>query len=108
MSSEVTYNNYIQPACLPDPSLSVYPTRANSSVWAAGWGDLSFNGNSPSKLMNVKMTYYDGSMCSLVSVQNPKNWTTQICAGEYAGGKDTCQGWYTNKYKILSLESTFF
>jgi secreted trypsin-like serine protease len=21
-----------------------------------------------------------------------KNWNTQICAGEYAGGKDTCQG----------------
>ena len=20
------------------------------------------------------------------------NWNTQICAGEYAGGKDTCQG----------------
>ncbi len=21
-----------------------------------------------------------------------KNWDTQICAGEYNGGKDTCQG----------------
>jgi secreted trypsin-like serine protease len=29
-------------------------------------------------------------MCSKVS--SGKNWDSQICAGEYNGGKDSCQG----------------
>ncbi len=43
-------------------------------------------------LKNVKITVYNSSMCSQVYPEVNKNWNTQICAGEYSGGKDTCQG----------------
>lgn len=64
--------------------------------------------------MNVKITSYNSSMCSLVFPNVKKNWDAQICAGiilnffffywfkfilfkfenkgEYSGSKDTCQG----------------
>jgi len=38
------------------------------------------------------MNIYSSSSCASVSPGTLKNWNSQICAGEIAGGKDTCQG----------------
>ena len=43
-------------------------------------------------MKNVKLTVYNSSSCNNVYPSTTKNWNTQVCAGEYAGGKDTCQG----------------
>ena len=43
-------------------------------------------------LQNVNLTIYNPTYCQYVSSSKTKNWNSQICAGEYAGGKDTCQG----------------
>ncbi len=58
-----------------------------------GWGHTTYEGSSPSKLNNVKLTVYSNTTyCSKVSPFAAKNWNKQLCAGEIAGGKDTCQG----------------
>ena len=50
---------------------------------------MSAGGSQPNTLYNVKLTAYPPSYCSNY---NTYEWNSQICAGEYAGGKDTCQG----------------
>ncbi|CAF0947204.1 unnamed protein product [Brachionus calyciflorus] len=92
LAKEVEFTNKIQPSCLPDSSIQNYPTKSNIDSWAVGWGALYENGPISPKLQNVRLTIYNSSMCSLVGEGSRKNWNTQICAGEYLGGKDTCQG----------------
>lgn len=57
-----------------------------------GFGTLSQGGSLPTQLYNVVINLYDGSQCDQVLPDVKKNWTTQLCAGDLAGGKDTCQG----------------
>lgn len=44
-------------------------------------GTTTSGGQVSTVLMNVLLNYYDGSACNQVSVGNPRNFTTQICAG---------------------------
>ena len=76
LSSEVSFNNNIQIACLPRLLSSTYP-GTNVDVYAAGWGTLSSGGDTPDNLNNVKITAYDASYCSNVGLLN----AGQICAG---------------------------
>ena len=43
-------------------------------------------------LYNVKLTAYPPSYCENYDYYFKNDWISQICAGEYSGGKDTCQG----------------
>lgn len=91
-------NKFVQLACLPDPSIKIYPTKQNIEAYAIGWGDVSERGYSPNSLHNVLITIYNNSMCSNVSTDR-NDWDTQVCAGEWLGGKDTCQG--TIKHTVI-------
>ncbi len=51
-------------------------------------GTTSSGGSTATLLQNVKLTVYNNSICSNYGNLN----NHQLCAGEYAGGKDTCQG----------------
>lgn len=53
-------------------------------------GTTSSGGSTSNILLNARITVYGPSQCSTVS--GVKFWNGQICAGEYAGEKDTCQG----------------
>lgn len=101
LAEPVTLNNYVQIACLPDPSIKNYPTKSDIDAYAIGWGAVYEGGYIPDSLRNVVITIYNNSMCSNVST-NPNDWDSQICAGEWLGGKDTCQG-NTNRFLILGL-----
>lgn len=68
-----------------------------------GWGALSYGGQTSSKLRNVKITVYEGNLCSNVISYYPKNWSSQICAGETNGGKDSCQGDSGNSLFVSDL-----
>ncbi|CAF0860178.1 unnamed protein product [Brachionus calyciflorus] len=87
----IEFNQYIQPACLPR-STEKYPDKINISAWAVGWGATGFGGSTVQKLRNVKLTVYDEKLCANVISLFEKNWSSQMCAGEYLGGRDTCQG----------------
>lgn len=91
LEKPVELKDEIQVACLPDTIQKKYPAE-NKDSWTVGWGKLSADGDQPDELYNVKLTTYNSSMCSRVAYGVPKNWNAQMCAGEYAGGKDSCQG----------------
>lgn len=93
LAREVELNDYVQIACLPNPKLKVYPTKTNISAYALGWGVLDYDLQTfPQSLQNVVITIYNGSLCENSTEGMHPNWDSQICAGEYDGGKDTCQG----------------
>lgn len=78
----------VQPFCLP-PSSSFGPSL-NTTAFIADWGLLSEKVSQPLYLQNTKVNYYhNGKECHRLSQFNA---ATQICAGEYLGGKDSCQG----------------
>lgn len=113
LSKPIQFNEYIQPACLPNPSYgTVYPTTT-MDAYVAGWGFLSLtNFNAPYILQNVAISILSSTDCSIL-----QNSTTQICAGTLAGGKGLClldfgDGLYIydssiSKYVLVGLASYF-
>lgn len=98
MPYDVTLNKYIQVACLPQQTSSSYPST-NSSAWIVGWGLTQEDGVVSRLLKNAKVTIYDGDQYCLN--YNPYiDWNKQICAGEYNGGVDTCQGDSGKKFSL--------
>ena len=87
----MTLNEYVQVACLPDPSQLVYPIRNEIEAYIAGWGRMS-DGYYASRLQNTIITIYHNSVCSNVNSNITKNWTVQMCAGNIMGGIDSCYG----------------
>lgn len=93
LAQPVELDTNVQVACLPDPNTKMYPKESNIEAYAVGWGTTEEGGFLPEYLQNVVLRIYNGSTCENASAQINPNWDTQICAGEYKGGKDTCQGW---------------
>ena len=90
LKDEVDLNNYIQTACLPSVDTTDY-----NYAYAVGWGTKEYQGSAADVLQNVKLTVYDGgNNCQMYEITD---WTSQICAGDLTGKKDTCQG-YINQY----------
>ena len=84
----VQLNEFIQPACLPRNKSFVYPPF-NTQAWAVGWGRTSNQSSTSQLLNNVKLTIYNGSVyCASYGT----DWSIQLCAGEYNGGKGICFG----------------
>ncbi|CAF1081219.1 unnamed protein product [Brachionus calyciflorus] len=89
---KVNLNDKIQIACLPDKTKIKYPND-NIDAFIAGWGATDTYGEVyPDIFKQAKITIYQSSMCNDFAVESEKNWDKQICAGEYVGGVDSCQG----------------
>lgn len=89
LKEQIEFNEYIQPACLPNRITKFYPP-INSILFASGWGDLQYEGYSPDVLYNVRLTNNDFEICRKLYLNVKED--SQICAGDLYNGKDTCQG----------------
>ena len=78
-------------ACLPPSSSNTYP-RASTLAYVVGWGALSTSGSLPNELNDVTIHIYTNQDCHQVSTSTPKEWNSQICAGDLSGNRDSCQG----------------
>mgnify|MGYP000092430642 CR=1 FL=1 len=85
--------------CLPDHGEMVMANAARSSprditqCYVAGWGKLWAGGNSPDALQSVHVKIYSDQYC-LDNSEYPAtslDLDHEFCAGEMAGGKDSCQ-----------------
>ena len=88
LQDPIELNENIQISCLPNRV--DYPSEIGIPAYALGWGKLYENGPMAPKLQNVRFTIYDGSLCSNVYPDTPKNWNSQICAGNYSHTKIKC------------------
>uniref|UniRef100_A0A8C5Q3G8 Peptidase S1 domain-containing protein n=1 Tax=Leptobrachium leishanense TaxID=445787 RepID=A0A8C5Q3G8_9ANUR len=98
LSNPITYNNYIQPICLPGESVS-FP--CGLECWVTGWGDVRFSAilPHPKTLQEAMMPLIDRVRCdqmyhvySRISISKTIIHPDMICAGYTDGRKDSCQG----------------
>ncbi|PSN50116.1 hypothetical protein C0J52_04699 [Blattella germanica] len=87
VSQPFEYSESVQPI----PLISQEPATGTPVV-VTGWGDLVFNGSSPSQLQQVQVNIMDHDQCSKAYVLYGGVTDQEICAGVPQGGKDSCQG----------------
>ncbi|KAH9490161.1 hypothetical protein Btru_051229 [Bulinus truncatus] len=81
------------PVCL-DPT---YQVTSGQKCQIAGWGLLNENSYTPSDILqSASITAYKGADCAAAFPNAPAGYlnapNSQLCAGEPAGGVDTCMG----------------
>ncbi|XP_063706429.1 serine protease snake-like [Culicoides brevitarsis] len=91
LASKIAFNANIRPACLnTDPNL------AWEKAIVIGFGQVSSDGPTSEHLMKVSLSNYPRNECEKTYKDNagmPQGLLeSQFCAGEVAGGKDSCQG----------------
>ncbi|RNA00585.1 Transmembrane protease serine, partial [Brachionus plicatilis] len=80
--NEIELNRYIQVACLPEKT---HPEKSLLSKLFGYVAGFSSAGSSFTTWVqqNIKLDFYNSSMCESVQPEKEKNWNLQICAGEY-------------------------
>ncbi|XP_064484457.1 sushi, von Willebrand factor type A, EGF and pentraxin domain-containing protein 1-like isoform X2 [Ornithodoros turicata] len=91
LQSNMTYDAYIRPICLPPGKLRssshFYPAKKHA--FAIGWGK-SGTWNTMQKLQQVKITIHDDATCTSAH-KNHTYTDNMMCAGGYGEG-DSCKG----------------
>ncbi|NP_001081896.1 ovochymase-2 precursor [Xenopus laevis] len=91
LDGSVTFDENIQPACLPNPDDVFEPGDLCVTL---GWGHLTENGILPVVLQEVYLPIVDLSSCLHVmsALKGTVVSSYIVCAGFPEGGKDACQG----------------
>jgi len=85
LSKPVTISDKINVICLPGPEAH----NANETVWVAGWGTTSFQGQTSPILKQTSLHTMPARCGQIYANYNNQK---QMCAGAHGGGRDTCQG----------------
>ncbi|KAA0705511.1 Polyserase-2 [Triplophysa tibetana] len=90
LSSPVTFNQYITPACLADAGSTF---KTDLDMWVSGWGAVNSGEPlpSPQNLQDVNVPVVGNRKCNCLYGDN-KITDNMMCAGLLEGGKDSCQG----------------
>ncbi|XP_037333567.1 transmembrane protease serine 13a [Pungitius pungitius] len=90
LASPVSYNDKIQPACLPAFNQQM---AAGTQCWTTGFGTTEAGSGTVSRdLMEVAVDLIDTNVCNSRSVYAGAVTKHMLCAGDLRGGKDSCQG----------------
>ncbi|XP_068072228.2 enteropeptidase [Danio rerio] len=88
LKTPVSYTDYVQPICLPDPGAHFEEGR---KCFIAGWGLLSESGLKADVLQQAVVPLLSNTQCQKWLPEY--NFTERMmCAGYAEGGVDTCQG----------------
>merc|ERR1712018_402574 len=90
LETELTFDDNVQPACLPNADYK--PETSGKTCFVSGWGTLKSGGSSPSKLQWVGVPLITNEKCGNLYSQYGGVTESMLCAGLDAGGKDSCQG----------------
>merc|ERR1719266_1360825 len=89
LSSALSFNANVYPACLPEASHA--PDTTGATCFASGWGTLQSGAQSlPSLLQWVAVPTVTNQKCN--SQYGGGITSSMICAGSPSGGIDSCQG----------------
>jgi len=87
LSESLSFNNGIQPICLPSAGHSY---KADTHFIVSGWGTTSEGGRSSDKLKQTIVNHVDLKTCEKQLGRSRSGLPGQLCAAE--AGKDSCQG----------------
>ncbi|KAF7471190.1 hypothetical protein GHT09_017562 [Marmota monax] len=92
LDSSVKYTNLIQPICIV-PSALEFENRTD--CWVTGWGDIREGEDLPSPytLQEVQVSIINTTICNHLYQMSDFRysiWGDMVCAGQLAGGKDSC------------------
>ncbi|XP_067838440.1 transmembrane protease serine 6-like [Heptranchias perlo] len=87
LSTPLTFNNFIQPICLPSSSKVL---SAGRSCTITGWGTLAFQGSLSTILQKADVNIIGDTRCRRIYRKMISD--KMLCAGILAGGVDACQG----------------
>merc|ERR1711881_318779 len=91
LSSALSFNANVYPACLPDANHAPEVETPAQTCFVSGWGTLSSGANSlPSALQWVAVPTVTNGVCN--QQYNGGITSSMICAGSPSGGIDSCQG----------------
>merc|ERR1712037_215977 len=89
LSSALSFNENVGPACLPEPGFA--PDSTGETCVVSGWGTLNSGANSlPTNLQWVAVPTVTNAQCA--QAYGSTITSSMICAGLPEGGKDSCQG----------------
>jgi len=88
LSTPLTYNDRIQPACLPSDVNDVL--GGGQTVFVTGWGTTASGGSISAQLRQVAVKTTSQAACSSAYGTNNIDQPTMMCASDT--GKDSCQG----------------
>merc|ERR1712051_486309 len=91
LSSPLTLNDDVKPACLPSSSEYLGVSSTEDRCFTSGWGTLSSGGSSTDTLQYVRVPAITNTQCN--NAYGGSITDAMICAGyPGVGGKDACQG----------------
>ncbi|XP_078354676.1 serine protease hepsin-like isoform X2 [Oculina patagonica] len=89
LDSPLTFNNYVQPLCLPRPDQVFAP---NEECYVAGWGHTQWNGaQQPDILREAMVRIVSREVCNMEKAYNGTIHDTAFCAGYPEGKIDACE-----------------
>uniref|UniRef100_A0A670ZTA4 Peptidase S1 domain-containing protein n=1 Tax=Pseudonaja textilis TaxID=8673 RepID=A0A670ZTA4_PSETE len=87
LSKSITFNNYVQPACLPNVTLAL---TSDMKCFISGWGMKKEKGNLT--LQEAQLKIFSLDTCNQYDWHAGTIPDTAFCAGSETGDVDTCQG----------------
>ncbi|XP_032991698.1 transmembrane protease serine 12-like [Lacerta agilis] len=89
LSQVITYNDYIQPICLPSTPLLL---SDRNPCYISGWGLTKENGTPSYILQEAEIKVFPLKVCNSYDWYNGRLSRNQLCAGSESGHVDTCLG----------------
>ncbi|KAM7160315.1 coagulation factor IX-like [Macrochelys suwanniensis] len=90
LSSNVVFNEYVLPICLPNPNLATLLTAEGTRGMVSGWGSTHHRGPGTRFLMKVKLPVVSMETCRQSTAKLITD--NMFCAGYAAKAQDACKG----------------
>ncbi|EDL02069.1 plasminogen, isoform CRA_i [Mus musculus] len=88
LSRPATITDKVIPACLPSPN---YMVADRTICYITGWGETQGTFGA-GRLKEAQLPVIENKVCNRVEYLNNRVKSTELCAGQLAGGVDSCQG----------------
>ncbi|XP_054980561.1 transmembrane protease serine 12 [Sorex araneus] len=90
LKKAMTYNDYIQPICLP---FGVFQNLdQNTACYISGWGLTKEKGNTTTALQEAQVHFISRAVCNSMNSYAGLIPNSSFCAGDEDGKFDTCRG----------------